>query len=372
LNAALSARARDGRADLACYACRVHVSELVYALPEELVAQRPLAERDAARLLVLDREHGAVTHREVRELADLVRPALWVVNDTRVIPARLFAYRVREREHRGGRVELLLVQRRSAPGAREVWHALGRANKKLAPGAVLGVEGVSMGITVRERHEYGTIEIELEADEPITDVLERIGHVPLPPYVRRPDEDEDRERYQTMFASRPGAVAAPTAGLHFSPRLVEELVRRGHRIARVTLHVGPGSFRPVKKERLEDHPMHAERYEIDGDAAAAIDAARVEGMAVVAVGTTVVRTLESAAIGEGRVRAGEGETALFITPPHRFQVVDALMTNFHLPRSTLLALVMAFGGIDAVRRAYAAAVEARYRFFSYGDAMLVI
>ncbi len=344
----------------------MRTAELDYDLPEELVARRPLPERDGARLLVLDRDLGAVTHESVRALPALVRPALWVVNDTRVIPARLFAHKPS-----GGRVEILLVERRGEVGARERWRALGRASKALRAGHRLRVEGSDLEITIVERHPDGSLEVELASSEPIEGALERVGEVPLPPYLRRPAEPEDRARYQTVFASRPGAVAAPTAGLHFTERLLAELAARGHRVARVTLHVGPGTFAPVKAERLEEHPMHVERYDIPEAAAGAIDEARQDGVPVVAVGTTVIRALESASLGEGRVKSGPGATDLFVRPPYSFRVADALLTNFHLPRSTLLALVMAFAGVDAVRRAYAAAIEARYRFFSYGDAMLI-
>lgn len=357
----------DGSRGPACYLWRVRVAELDYVLPEELIAQEPSPERDGARLLVLDREDGKVSHARVRELPDRVRPALWVVNDTRVIPARLFAHK-----SSGGRAELLLLDRVGPPGCRERWRALGRASKPLRPGSSLRVDGAALGITICERFADGTLEVELEAPEPIAEVLERVGHVPLPPYIRRPDAAEDRERYQTVYAARPGAVAAPTAGLHFSEGLLDALAERGHRLARVTLHVGAGTFRPVTADRLEDHDMHTERYEVSEAAASAIDEARRDGLPVVAVGTTVVRTLESVAAGEGRVRPGIGTTNLLIQPPYSFEVVDVLFTNFHLPRSTLIALVMAFGGVEAVRAAYAEAVRERYRFFSYGDAMLLL
>jgi S-adenosylmethionine:tRNA ribosyltransferase-isomerase len=379
------------------------VTLLDYALPEELVAQRPLEARDGARLLVLDRgsDHEAtegwtrepaqgverdaaelpyglvprledrrraaarVAHRTVRELAELVPPALWVVNDTRVLAARLFAHRAS-----GGRVEIFLLERSAEPGR---WRALGRASKPLREGDVLAVEGSPARVVIASaaRAEDGTIEVACEDAGGIEALLEAAGHVPLPPYIRRPDELADRARYQTVFAAHPGAVAAPTAGLHFTDALMSELEARGHRFARVTLHVGAGTFRPVKSARLEDHPMHAERYVISPEAEDAIDRARKDGMPLVAVGTTVVRTLESAAAGEGRVRAGEGSTRLFIRPGYDFQVVDGLLTNFHQPRSTLIALVMAFAGVDAIRDAYAEAVAARYRFLSYGDAMLI-
>ena len=339
------------------------VRELDYELPEALIAQRPPEARDAARLLVLDRDGGTVQHRQVRDLPVLLAPSLFVVNDTRVIPARLLGRKVT-----GGRVELLLVERRSPVGANERWLAMSRSNKPLREGAEVAL-GEGLAATVGARVD-GQLEVELRADAgTVTEALERVGRVPLPPYIRREVEPADRERYQTVFARHAGAVAAPTAGLHFSRPLVAALEEAGHRFCEVTLHVGPGTFRPVEAARLEDHPMHAERYAVSEAAAAAIAAARAEGRPVVAVGTTVVRTLEAAFDGE-RVPAGDGETDLFIRPPHAFRVVDALMTNFHLPRSTLLALVMAFAGVEATRRAYAEAVAARYRFFSYGDAML--
>ena len=337
------------------------LDDLDYELPDELIAQRPLAERDAARLLVLDGD--AISHAQVGTLPSLMPPSLLVVNDTRVINARLHGHKPT-----GGKVELLLVERLSPRGRREQWRALGRASKPLRPGVTLALG--SLQATILDKRE-GVLDVELWADEPIGDVLEREGHVPLPPYIRRDDEAADRARYQTVFAAEPGAVAAPTAGLHFTPRLLDALRDAGHTMARVTLHVGPGTFRPVTAERLEDHPMHTERYAIPPETAEAIAEAKREGRPVLAVGTTVVRTLEAAARDDGAVPAGTGETDLFIRPPYDYRVVDALMTNFHLPRSTLLALVMAFAGVDATRAAYAEAVRAGYRFFSYGDAMLI-
>jgi S-adenosylmethionine:tRNA ribosyltransferase-isomerase len=346
----------------------VDVTELDYELPDELIAQAPPDARDAARLLALDPVTGALAHHTVAELPSLIEPSLIVVNDTRVIPARLALRRTS-----GGKAELLLVERRSAPGARERWLALGRANKPLREGAVLTTEErpPTLSARVLARLEHGELEVELEADAPIADVLERVGHVPLPPYIRRPDDARDRERYQTVFARHPGSVAAPTAGLHFDEALIAKLEAAGHRIARLTLHVGPGTFRPVKAARLEDHPMHFERYRVTEETARAIAEAKAEARPVLAVGTTVVRTLEAAASPDGTVAVGEGATDLFIRPPYAFEVVDAMLTNFHLPRSTLLALVMAFAGVEPARRAYAEAVAARYRFFSYGDAMLI-
>ncbi len=342
--------------------------DLDYSLPEELIAQEPPAERDGARLLVLDRERGTFTHRRVLDLAELVLPALFVVNDTRVLPARMFA-----RKPTGGRIELLLIERleSDAGGTREVWSALARGSKALRPGIVLSIEGAELRATLRALREGGEVELELAAEGGVRAAIGAAGHVPLPPYVRREPDARDAERYQTVFAAREGSVAAPTAGLHFSDRLLSALGKAGHGIARVTLHVGPGTFAPLRSDDLAEHRMHAERYEVPRETVHAITAARAEGRPVIAVGTTTCRALESAAEQDGSVRVGPGETALFIHPPYRFRVIDALMTNFHLPRSTLLALVMAFGGVESVKAAYAEAVREKYRFYSYGDAMLV-
>ncbi|MFO0684277.1 MAG: tRNA preQ1(34) S-adenosylmethionine ribosyltransferase-isomerase QueA [Sandaracinus sp.] len=342
--------------------------DLDYSLPEERIAQEPLPERDGARMLVLDRERGTTAHRKILDLPEQLVPALFVVNDTRVLPARLFA-----RKPTGGRVELLLVSRieADASGTREVWSALARGAKALRPGLSLTFEGAELRGTLRALREGGEVELELAAEAGVRAAIGQAGKVPLPPYVRRDATAADEERYQTVFASREGSVAAPTAGLHFSDRLVAALAKAGHRIAKVTLHVGPGTFAPLRTDDLAEHRMHAEHYEVPHETALAIAAARAEHRPVVAVGTTVCRTLESVAEADGTVRAGSGETALFVYPPYRFRCIDALLTNFHLPRSTLLALVMAFGGIESVKSAYAEAVREQYRFYSYGDAMLV-
>lgn len=345
------------------YGSGVRTDDLDYELPEAQIAQAPLAERDAARLLVVA-PGGGLRDQLVRDLPSLLPPSLIVVNDTRVIPARLFGTKPS-----GGKVELLLVERQGTPGPVERWHAMGRASKGLRPGTRVRFDGLEA--EVLDRRDDGTLEVELRADEDATARVEAIGAMPLPPYIRRSASEADADRYQTVFAREPGAVAAPTAGLHFSERLVAALEGAGHRWARVTLHVGPGTFRPVKSERLDDHEMHEERYRVPAETAAAIAEARREGRPILAVGTTVVRTLESAATDEGEVREGAGRTRLFIRPPYRPRVVDHVLTNFHLPRSTLLALVMALGGVDEVRAAYAHAVARGYRFFSYGDAMLL-
>lgn len=338
-------------------------SELDYELPERLIAQAPPAERDAARMLWLQRGGGQIEDRSIRALPALLEPSLIVLNDTRVIPARLHG-----RRPSGGKAELLLVERLDAGASCQRWLCLGRASKTLQPGAELALLDGRLHARVQSR-EGGMLQVQLRGDD-VEALIATGGELPLPPYIRRPVDAQDSERYQTVYADAPGAVAAPTAGLHLTEELLQELQRRGHRLARVTLHVGPGTFAPLRTENLDEHPMHAERYTIPEATAEAIDEARRDGRPVLAVGTTVVRTLEAAARGRG-VKPGSDRTALFIRPPHRFQVVDSLLTNFHLPRSTLLALVMAFGGVEAVRRAYAHAVAAEYRFFSYGDAMLI-
>ncbi|MFO0692998.1 MAG: tRNA preQ1(34) S-adenosylmethionine ribosyltransferase-isomerase QueA [Polyangiales bacterium] len=344
----------------------MRVDELDFELPEELIAQAPLEERDASRMLVLDRATGGIQHRAVRDLPRELPPSLLVFNDTRVIPAR-----VHGRKESGGRVELLFVTKLRDEGPAELWLALGRASKGLSAGTRVLVEDPSTDLRVVEKRETGEVVVRIEAEGGALAALERLGEMPLPPYIRRSSGAADRERYQTVFAAKPGAVAAPTAGLHFTDRLLGELEAAGHRIARVTLHVGLGTFLPVKVDDLDHHPMHEEVYEVTEEAARAIREARAEGRPVVAVGTTVVRTLESAALDGGLVEPGLGRTRILIQPPYAMRVVDGLVTNFHLPRSTLLALVMAMGGVEPVRAAYAEAVRARYRFFSYGDAMLL-
>jgi S-adenosylmethionine:tRNA ribosyltransferase-isomerase len=341
----------------------VLTSDFDYELPAASIAQEA-APRGESRLLVLDRE-GPDRHARVRDLPRLLRPGdLLVLNDTRVIPARLFGRRAGSAGQIGGRMELLLIERL---GDRE-WDALVKPGRRARSGTVIELDP-GLAAEVVDKREDGRHR--LRFSEPIEPHLERLGHIPLPPYIHRPDTSEDRERYQTVYARTPGAVAAPTAGLHFTERLLEEIAAAGIEVARVTLHVGIGTFKPVAVERIEEHRMDRERYEIGEEAAEAIRRVRERGR-VVAVGTTVVRTLESAALaGDGTVLPGSGSTELFITPGFRFQVVDALLTNFHLPRSTLLMLVSAFAGRERVLAAYEEAVREGYRFYSYGDAMLV-
>ncbi|MCC6648596.1 MAG: tRNA preQ1(34) S-adenosylmethionine ribosyltransferase-isomerase QueA [Polyangiaceae bacterium] len=333
---------------------------LDYALPGELIARHPPERRDGARLLVVG---DTLADRRVVELPGLVpEGALVVVNDTRVIPARLLG----RKRGTGGKVEVLLV---SSLGERR-WKALGRSSKPLRAGAVIDVDD-ELEVRVVGRAATGELEVSLGGDAPELELLDRHGHVPLPPYLARADTPEDRERYQTIFARSPGAVAAPTAGLHLSAEVLEGLRARAVEIAAVTLHVGLGTFQPVSVDDLDAHPMHEEALEITRETAARVSDARASGRPVVAIGTTVVRALESAADEAGRVTPGRRSTRLLIQPGYQFRAVDALLTNFHLPRSTLLALVCAFAGRERVLAAYAHAVAARYRFFSYGDAMLL-
>ena len=335
-------------------------SDFHYELPSELIAQQPLANRTASRLLCVDGASGLLQDRQFSDLPQLLHPGdLLVFNDTRVIPARVFG----EKET-GGRVEMLVER---LLGDRRLL-AQCRASKPPKPGQILHLDGgVEARIIGRTDAFY---EIELVIDEPLIQVLERIGHMPLPPYITRPDAEADRERYQTVWARSPGAVAAPTAGLHFDIGLLARLDSQGVERTTLTLHVGAGTFQPMRVEDPAQHRMHAERIEISADAANRVNQARAEGRRVIAVGTTVVRALESAVI-DGAVQPVIGETSIFITPGFRFQAVDVLITNFHLPESTLLMLVCAFAGTESVLAAYRHAVAERDRFFSYGDAMWV-
>jgi S-adenosylmethionine:tRNA ribosyltransferase-isomerase len=353
----------------------VQLSDFDFELPPERIAQEPAARRDASRLLVYDRATGEIgAHTRFHELPRLLPPgALLVLNDTRVIPARLLGHKLS-----GGKAEVLLIQREqgSPDGTREVWHALLKTSKAhsgmqidLAPGFTATLLDTVENSTPPVRR------IELRGGPEVGGVaaaIHKLGQLPLPPYIQRQAPKEaDRERYQTVFARREGSCAAPTAGLHFTQELLGELKKGGVHTAYVTLHVGPGTFLPVREDDPRQHKMHAERFEISEETAQQLAQARAEKRPIVAVGTTVVRTLESAAREDGTVKAGPGETALFIMPGYRFRVIDALITNFHLPKSTLLMLVCAFGGQEGVLRAYREAVANQYRFFSYGDAMLL-
>jgi S-adenosylmethionine:tRNA ribosyltransferase-isomerase len=356
------------------------VRDFDFDLPPELIAQSP-SDRGAARLLCLDRASGAISHASVSKLPGLLRPGdVLVVNDSRVFPARLLGRRVPS----GGVVECLLIGRsreadvagRAASETEQVWEALMHPGQKLKPGARVVFEGAATvhgEVLERRFHGRRLIRLWTDDDAPLDRAVDAIGHVPLPPYIKRGDTPEDRERYQTVFARERGSVAAPTAGLHFSAALLDALAARGVEIVRITLHVGYGTFQPVRVERVEDHSLAPERYEISQAAATALTGALDQKRRVIAVGTTTTRTIEAVALEHGgRVVAGAGETSLFIFPGFDFRVVRGLLTNFHLPQSSLLMLVAAFAGRERVLAAYREAVAARYRFYSYGDAMLIL
>ncbi len=342
-----------------------------YTLPDELIARWPSPQRDDARLLIVDAE--AVRHRRIADWPDLVPPgSLVVINDTRVIRARLLG----ARRETGGRVEILLLRRvdgesTDPTGQRQLWSALGHANRPLRAGA--RVDAGPLAVEVLQTGCDGVLTLSVSADGGVEEALRRHGRVPIPPYLRRESAECDDDRYQTVYAVRDGSVAAPTAGLHLTPALLERLRAQDVRLASVTLHIGLGTFRPVVVDDLDEHPMHTESYEVGPELVAEIGAARERNAKVVAVGTTVVRALESARDPSRRscVRPGTRETNLLIQPGFEFSVVDALLTNFHQPRSTLLALVAAFVGRERALRAYQVATEQKYRFLSYGDAMWI-
>jgi S-adenosylmethionine:tRNA ribosyltransferase-isomerase len=356
------------------------VRDFDFELPPELIAQQPAVDRGTARLLHLDRRSGRIAHGHVSDLPELLQSGdLLVVNNTRVFPARLMGRRIPS----GGTVECLLVRREvegdTASGpesvSSEAWEALMHPGQKLKPGArvAFGDHKILHGEVV-ERRFFGRRLIRLWTDgwPSVEAAIDSIGHVPLPPYIKRADTAADRDRYQTMFARPRGSIAAPTAGLHFTASIIETLRARGIDRAEITLHVGYGTFQPVRVDRVEDHRVEAERYEISTEAAAAIESARREGRRVVAVGTTTTRTLETVARAhDGAIVAGAGTSDLFIYPGFQFRVVGALLTNFHLPQSSLLMLVSAFAGREHVLGAYHTAVAEGYRFYSYGDAMLI-
>lgn len=340
------------------------VKDFTYVLPPELIARRPLQERDGSRLMLLDRQSETVAEDSFRNLADYLRSGdLLVMNDTKVIPARLFGSKPS-----GGRVEIFLLRRFA--GAQEQWECLLRASKKFRDGQKILLES-GMTATVLSRSGAENWLVEFYGGEPFDTWLEREGHIPLPPYLQREDCVEDRIRYQTVVARNPGAVAAPTAGLHFTPELLALLASKGVETAFLTLHTGLGTFQPVRVERVEEHRIHNERYVLSPETAAAINRTKSAGGRVIAVGTTSARTIEYSAGTAGVVRAGEGEADIFIYPGYVFKVIDALITNFHLPESTLLMLVSALAGRNLVLEAYKEAVNRGFRFYSYGDAMFI-
>ena len=348
-----------------------------YELPLELIAQEPSTERDAARLMVINRATGVIEHQVFSDLPDYLRAGdVLVMNDSRVIPARLIG----EKRGTGAVIELMLAQPRPAGGEltgysveSAEWLALARPARRLKVGDSVDFPD-DLSALIQKKNDDGSVEITLSSTTPVLEAIEHNGMTPLPPYIKRAAEAADAELYQTVYAAEPGSVAAPTAGLHFTSELIEACIGRGVQVVCVTLHVGIDTFRPVSEQRVEDHQMHSEWYHIDTAAAAAINAAKREGRRVVCVGTTSVRTLEGASrvVGKPAVRPGWGSTDLYIYPGYEYQVADALVTNFHLPKSTLLMLVSAFYDREKMLAAYSEAVERRYRFFSYGDAMLIV
>ena len=338
-------------------------SDYFFELPGELIAQDPLEERTSSRLLVLDKRTGAVSHHVFRDIGDFLRPGdCLVLNDTRVIPARLLG----EREGTGAHVELLLLKRKSG----DVWETLARPGKKCRPGTRLTFGDGMLRAEILETVEEGNRLVRFGYEGIFEEVLDRLGEMPLPPYITH--RLRDRDRYQTVYARHEGSAAAPTAGLHFTKELLGRLEGKGIGIAYVTLHVGLGTFRPVKEENVLEHHMHTEHYQVSREAADTINRTKAQGGRIVCVGTTSCRTLESAAGEDGLVRPCSGDTDIFIYPGYRFRVLDALITNFHLPESTLIMLVSALAGREHVLAAYEEAVRERYRFFSFGDAMLIV
>ena len=336
-------------------------SDYDYELPEELIAQTPAEPRDSSRLLVYDRATGKREHRIFRDIKEYLRPGdVLVVNNTKVLPARLYAY-----TKNGGKVEVLLLKRRDL----NEWEVLVRPGKKAKVGAEL-IVSEELSLSVVDRTDTGERIVRFHFDGVFEDILSRLGSMPLPPYIH--EKLKDKDRYQTVYCKTDGSAAAPTAGLHFTQELLAEIRAMGVEIAEVLLHVGLGTFRPVKEEDLTHHVMHSEFYKVDERAAEIVNAAKREGRRVIAVGTTSVRTLETVADEQGMLRPCSGDTSIFIYPPYRFKCVDALITNFHLPESTLIMLVSAFMGREQCLSVYREAVEERYRFFSFGDAMMIV
>lgn len=338
-------------------------SDFYYELPKELIAQDPLEDRSSSRLMHLDRNTGAVEHRHFRDIREYLKPGdCLVINDTKVIPARLYG----RKEGTDALIEILLLKRKE----NDVWETLVKPGKKCRPGAEISFgEGILKGKII-EVVEEGNRLIQFEYEGIFEEILDRLGEMPLPPYITH--KLKDKNRYQTVYAKHEGSAAAPTAGLHFTEELLEEIQSMGVRIAHVTLHVGLGTFRPVKVEEVAEHHMHSEFYVVEEEQAALINQTRKQGGRVIAVGTTSCRTLESAASEDGTLKAGSGWTDIFIYPGYRFKILDGLITNFHLPESTLIMLVSAFAGKEHVLAAYEEAVREKYRFFSFGDAMIIL
>ncbi|MBB5194238.1 tRNA preQ1(34) S-adenosylmethionine ribosyltransferase-isomerase QueA [Anaerocolumna cellulosilytica] len=336
--------------------------DFYFDLPEELIAQDPLEDRSSSRLLVLDKESGQTSHKIFKDIVQYLKSGdCLVINNTKVIPARLIG----EKEGTGAKVELLLLKRREG----DVWEALVKPGKKAKPGTKISFGDGILTCEILEIVDEGNRMVQFNYEGIFEEILDRLGQMPLPPYITH--QLQDKNRYQTVYAKHEGSAAAPTAGLHFTKELIDELTQKGVIIANVTLHVGLGTFRPVKVENILEHHMHSEFYQIEAEEAEKINGTKEKGGRVICVGTTSCRTVESAADENGLVKAGSGNTAIFIYPGYKFKVLDALITNFHLPESTLIMLVSALAGREPVLKAYEEAVKERYRFFSFGDAMFI-
>jgi S-adenosylmethionine:tRNA ribosyltransferase-isomerase len=342
----------------------MNTSDFDYTLPRHLIAQHPAERRDESRMMILNAESGATAHRTIRDFPELLAPGdALVVNNTKVIPARTFGHK-----ETGGKVECLFVEPVEETG--DEWWVMMKSSHRPKPGATVALEDV-VTLTVLENREDGLNRVRVDCEGSLFDCLDRIGEPPLPPYIERDHlVEEDSDRYQTVYASKPGAVAAPTAGLHFTPQMLDELRAKGVSVLEITLHVGPGTFRPVKSDTVEDHVMDAERYEVPDEVADQLNRTRASGKRVVAVGSTSVRTLETV-YQDGRYHSGTGRSDLYIYPPYTYRAVDAILTNFHLPKSTLLMMMSAFASREILLQAYEEAVQREYRFFSYGDCMVL-
>ena len=347
----------------------MRIDDFDYHLPEELIAQKPADIRDSSRLLVVHRDSGETEHKHFYEIVDYLKPGdCLVMNNSKVLPARLFGVK----EGTGARIEFLLIKRIEG----DIWETMVKPGKRLKPGdSVLFCEAPLLRAHIRDYGADGTRIVEFEYEGIFMERLEEIGSMPLPPYIERPSEDEDKDRYQTVYCREEGSVAAPTAGLHFTEELLEKAKNKGVELVYVTLHVGIGTFRPVKCENIEEHSMHFEEYEISEESAAAVNRAKREGRRIISVGTTSTRTLESAAYtdenGCHQIKSGHDSTGIFIYPGYEFKIVDSLITNFHLPKSTLLMLISALYDREKILQVYDEAIREKYRFFSYGDAMFI-
>jgi S-adenosylmethionine:tRNA ribosyltransferase-isomerase len=355
----------------------MRLAEFEYDLPQDRIALKPLEERDRSRLMRLIRSSGAISHHPFSDLPDLLQPSdLIVLNNTRVFPARLFGQRkgvtsgpLGKGSRLTAKIEMLMLR----PLDKDIWEVLVKPGRKMRVGERVCFGNGRLEGEVLERGPLGIRKVQLYYSGKLDEIIDQLGHVPLPPYIPRPDDSEDRQRYQTVYAKSWGAVAAPTAGLHFTEHVFDRLREKGIQWCEITLHVGPGTFQPVRSEQIEEHRMEPERFQISSEAARIINQARNQGRRVIAVGTTTVRALESAALqNPGEIKAAESETCLFIYPGFQFRVVDGLLTNFHLPRSTLLVLVSTFAGRDLIGKAYQQAIQEKYRFYSYGDCMLIL